>query len=87
MKRPISIDSDGITVWVNDGICCLGRFGIMGIDVHKTFVEQVATGDPCLECTHALTTAEDWVTFQRSMERHHNVVVPDKYRPKRFQAA
>lgn len=72
------IQSDGVTVWVHGPTGTIGRFGRNGIDVHA---EDTAS---CLHCTHDVTTAQDWVTFQLKMLEHHGVVVGDEHKPVRF---
>lgn len=63
-------------VWVNASTGeCLGRFGRMGIDVHRR-VEDQGLGQ-CLDCTHSRTTREDWCRFQQSMMRFHGVDLSD----------
>lgn len=79
------VSTDGRTVWVNTAVC-LGRFGPMGIDVHKDITEQMAkTGTECLFCTHTPTTREDWELFRKKMKELHDVIVPQKYMPRRFR--
>jgi hypothetical protein len=61
-------------VWVNGPQGeCLGRFGVYGIDVHRTFAEQVAGLGQCLDCTHARTGATDWRRFVTAMREFHGV--------------
>lgn len=78
------IESDGITVWVNasDG-SCLGRFGVMGVDIHRAIDEQSMTGE-CLLCTHGRTGPAEWRLFIDGMLEHHGVTVGDGHRPRRF---
>lgn len=82
------IASDGVTVWVNgpDG-SSTARFGRMGIDIHRSMAEQIASRDPCLQCTHAPTTRADWDTFKAGMLKHYGLEIPDKYMPERFRDA
>lgn len=79
------IDTDHITVWVNSAEGCIARFGVNGIDIHKTFYEQRSGASECLQCTHAPTTAADWETFKDGMAKHYGIVVTDKYKPRRFR--
>jgi hypothetical protein len=59
-------------IWVNASTGeCLGRFGLMGIDVHRR-IEDQGQGE-CLNCTHGKTTRADWARFQRSMLKFHGV--------------
>ena len=54
MSAP-EIRSDRTTVWVNSGVtgACIGRFGRMGIDIHKEILpEQELDGTECLSCSH-----------------------------------
>lgn len=73
------ITTDGTTVWVNSEVCSIGRFGVMGIDVHS------ADATSCLHCTHQRTTAEDWETFKQDMLKYHSVHVSDEFKPERFR--
>lgn len=79
-----TIDSDGITVWVNGVGGLLGRFGKTGIDIHQPLAAQVEKGE-CLFCTHTFVTAEDWLLFKAKMLEHFGIKVSDRYKPKRFQ--
>lgn len=86
MRRDVQIDSDGRTVWVNDADgCCIGRFGLMGIDIHHPMTEQLDAGSQCLLCTHGPTTATDWDAFVSGMRDLHGVEVADAHRPTRFR--
>ena len=80
-----TIDTDGKTVWVNGEINCLGRFGVMGIDVHRTLDEQSENGE-CLYCTHEPTNKQDWETFKVKIKEHFDIDVSDKYMPERFKS-
>lgn len=85
-KRTISIDADGVSVWVNDSYCCLARFGRAGIDVHKAIRPNKPKPETeCLHCTHEKTTWHDWQHFKASVEEHHGVVVTDDFMLKRFR--
>ena len=75
------IISDGVTVWVNTAILCIGRFGRMGIDVHRGTIEEQRVSE-CLDCTHGPVSPEDWERFKSSMLKFHGVVVGDEHRPK-----
>lgn len=79
MTTEALIESDGVTVWVNGSQGSIGRFGVMGIDVHT------ADTSGCLHCTHGRTTAADWDIFVAKMLEHHGVVVPESVRPLRFR--
>lgn len=71
-----------MTVWVNSAYgYCLGRFGRMGIDVHRP--PDIKAGE-CLHCTHGPVTVEDWYVFVAKMKEHHGVTVLQRYMPKRF---
>ena len=86
MRTP-GIESDGRTVWVAaevDG-SCIGRFGMMGLDVHRSMTEQMAGFGECLLCTHGPTTTSDWDTFKRAMRDLHGVDVPDGHMPERLR--
>ena len=76
------IDTDGRTVWVtgSDG-SCIGRFGRMGVDVHRPFEQQLDGKGECLTCTHGPTGDAEWQLFVAEMLRHHEVGINDAYRP------
>jgi hypothetical protein len=61
-------------VWVNAPTGeCVGRFGKLGIDVHRSMQEQMDGKGQCLACTHARVTIEDWRRFVALMKEHSNV--------------
>ncbi len=76
------IETDGRTVWVtgSDG-SCIGRFGRLGVDVHRPFEQQLDGEGECLTCTHGPTGDAEWRLFVVEMLRHHGVCVDDAYRP------
>jgi hypothetical protein len=74
--------SDGRTVWVNAPTGeCLARFGRYGVDIHRTVTDQLEGMPECLTCTHALTTAKDWLLFQSETLRHHGIKIDDTHKP------
>ena len=75
--------SDGVTVWVNGETGLLGRFGVMGIDVHRPMSEQREKGE-CLHCTHGLVTRADWDVFVAKMKEHFGITVSQRHMPKRL---
>lgn len=78
----LDISTDGVTVWVHDHTgYCIGRFGRMGIDIHRLPTDK----GECLFCTHAAVTADDWVVFQQQMKLLHDVEVADSFTPRRFR--
>ena len=79
---PIEIQSDSKTVWVNSA-SLLGRFGMVGIDIHRPVDEQSSKGE-CLHCTHGITTLKDWKTFQSKMKEFYGIDVSDEHRPERL---
>lgn len=81
------IYSDGVSVWVNNADCCLGRFAMFGIDVHRAYNPQKSHDLECLHCTHERTTEADWETFKQKMLEHHKVVVSEDHKPQRFRRA
>lgn len=83
-QNEYTVESDGITVWVNTAHECIGRFGKMGIDIHNTIEEQMAGSAQCLECTHGPVTLKDWEQFKTSMLAHYGAIVSDKHKPIRF---
>lgn len=74
MSKPattkIEIQIGHRAIWVNAPTGeCIGRFGIMGIDVHRPMNEQHL--GQCLDCIHARVTRSDWDRFVTSMLRYH----------------
>ena len=79
---PVEIWWDGRTVWVNDQSgCCIGRFSALGVDVHRTGEQQMATGQQCLDCVHDLGPTDAWERFRTSMQQCHGVTVPPCAKP------
>lgn len=73
---------DGKTVWANDSSgCCIGRFGIRGVDVHKSGADQLESNSQCLDCIHDLPPDAAWSRFVASMRTHHGVEIPEVARP------
>lgn len=68
-------------VWVNNASGCLGRFGVFGIDVHRTIEEQSLGHAPCLYCTHARVTLDDWRRFKAAMLEFHHIDLSDQPAP------
>lgn len=85
MTTRFEITTNGTTVWVNGEQSLLGRFGKMGIDVHRPLDANGCDGE-CLYCTHEPVTERDWETFKVKMLGHHGVVVTDEYKPDRWRA-
>lgn len=85
-QEEVEITSDGRTVWVNTQHVCIGRFGVLGIDIHRADIESQSEKGECLHCTHQKTTAQDWTTFQEKMRELHGVTVGDEHKPSRFQS-
>jgi hypothetical protein len=77
------VQSDGVTVWVHDATdgSCTGRFGRMGIDIHRPASEQEALGQ-CLLCTHGPTGPAEWLRFVKAMKDIYGVTVSDRHRPR-----
>ena len=69
-QHAVQVSQDRGTLWVHapDG-STVGRFSKrFGIDVHKTFAEQLDDGaKPCLHCTHAAAGPDEWLAFRRAM--------------------
>lgn len=80
------VESDGRTVWINgpDG-SCLGRFGTMGIDIHRSADDQMDGMGECLFCTHGPTTEQHWEQFVHGMLQHHGVRIAERHRPERLR--
>lgn len=81
---PVSVSTNGVTVWVNSSTVLLGRFGMMGVDVHSA---DPKAGVHCLHCTHGRTNKSDWGVFKLAMLTYHGVVVDDEYMPERLRHA
>lgn len=82
----VDIDTSHKAVWVNDSQGgCVGRFGMYGVDIHRTTEEQVEGSPQCLACIHTelgkRTTEEHWQRFRDLMLQLHGVSVPDGARP------
>ena len=73
----VQVSNDRGTLWVHapDG-STVGRFSKrFGIDVHRTFTEQLQGAKPCLHCTHTAAGPEEWQTFVRAMRDFHGVPI------------
>lgn len=79
------VTSDGHTVWVHDDRdgSCIGRFGRMGIDIHRPASEQAEHGQ-CLLCTHGATGPDHWRRFVIAMQDIYGVTVSERHRPRRL---
>ena len=79
MDENHEVVSDGKTVWVNwsDG-CCIGRYRVGNMDIHKTADEQFRTGTECLDCDHVAPT---WSAFKDGMLKHYGIAIADKHKP------
>jgi hypothetical protein len=77
------ITSDGVTVWVNGENGLIGRFGRMGIDIHRPANEQAQK--VCLHCTHEPVRSDDWDVFVAKMKEHFDITVSEEYKPLRFK--
>lgn len=78
------ITSDGRSVWVNTGSCCIARFGRGGIDIHRSMDDQASSGE-CLFCTHGPTTREHWDLFVEKMKELYAIAVGSEHMPERFR--
>lgn len=67
--------------WVNTASSCIGRFGQMGIDIHRPIEEQVEGQSECLHCTHGPTTVEHWYEFVAKMAELYGVVIDSAQTP------
>ena len=76
---------DGRNVWVNSGVdgSSIGRFGMGGVDVHRSVSEQIETGTECLDCIRA-NGLDGFRYFQASVLKHYGVSVPDEALPNRL---
>jgi hypothetical protein len=84
LNKHVHVFGDGITVWINDAVSCLGRFGRGGIDIHHRFDPDAKYGTECLYCTHTPPTLADWETFKEKMLELHGITVDDEVMPTRF---
>lgn len=75
----------GRTVWINgpDG-GSIARFGLGGIDIHRTAREQAAQG-ACLYCTHTSPTRADWDLFVDKVRELYGIEVGEEHRPDRLK--
>ena len=82
MKDDARVRSDGVTVWVHDASdgSCTGRFGRLGIDIHRPALEQTELGQ-CLLCTHGPTGIAEWIRFVDAMRNIYGVRISDRHRP------
>ncbi|WGK63474.1 hypothetical protein QAO71_17030 (plasmid) [Halopseudomonas sp. SMJS2] len=73
----VIISGQADTVWINgpDG-SCVGRFGLMGVDLHTTVSEQMDGASQCRLCTHGKPTPEDWTLFREKASEWWNVEIP-----------
>ena len=87
MSNEDQIESDGITVWVHDRTdgSCIGRFGRMGIDIHRPILQQAEFGQ-CLLCTHGPTGAAEWRQFVEAMKRIFEIEISEHHRPRHINA-
>jgi hypothetical protein len=76
------ITTDRITVWVNGPHGLLGRFGRMGIDIHRPLLDTRSLDEHCLFCAHEETTEKDWNLFVTKMAEHFQIDVPAKFKPR-----
>lgn len=83
MKDDVRVQSDGTTVWVHDADdgSCIGRFGRLGIDIHRPVSQQAELGQ-CLLCTHGPTDATHWRRFVEAMNDIYGVKVSERHRPR-----
>jgi len=82
MREDDRVQSDGSTVWVHDASdgSCTGRFGRLGIDIHRPASQHTALGQ-CLLCTHGPTGPAEWLRFVEAMKDIYGVTVSDRHRP------
>ena len=83
-KKHIQIQSDGTTVWVHCGGETIARFGMYGIDIHNTILNQMNGQCQCLFCSHTKTTFDDWKTFVEQVKKLYQIEVSESYTPIRF---
>ncbi len=77
----VQIDTGANAVWVNTATYCIGRFGRMGIDIHRDLGAQTDGQGECLLCTHGAVSEADWDAFVAGMLEHHGVTVPASAKP------
>ena len=80
------VQSDGRTVWVNESaggaVARVSSFGdVAMIDVHRPLADQCTQGE-CLDCRHDLMGAAAWEHFKQSVQKHFQVEIAERHRPK-----
>jgi hypothetical protein len=79
IEHQVVVSADGGTLWVNDPVCCIGRFSKrFGIDVHRSLGEQLEGGGECLYCTHEPPGPKGWAKFCFEMCLHYGVILDPK---------
>lgn len=83
-----NITTDGKTVWVNseDG-SSIGRFGALGVDIHRSATEQLDGKGECLLCTHGRTGPDEWKMFVEGMMSLYGITIAARYMPQRLRVS
>ena len=78
MKYEIQTSENKNAVWIHasDG-STVGRFGMMGVDLHNTVTDQLNGMPQCRLCTHGKVSEEDWSLFIEKSFEFFGVKVDD----------
>lgn len=72
--------TDGHTVWVNDVVRCLGRFGRFSAEI------VVRDGRPItIINAQRKTSRTEWSWFRDAIRRQHGIIVEETFRPEYIQ--
>ena len=66
---------DRVWVHASDG-STVGRFSIMGIDLHNSVTDQMNGAPQCRLCTHNRSTKADWLMFIEKSKEFWGVEIP-----------
>jgi hypothetical protein len=73
------IETDGRKVWVNNPIC-LARFCPVSAEVFPKMNSAAHEGYLFHTTTHH-TGALEWADFVQAVKTHHDIIIPDVFRP------
>jgi hypothetical protein len=78
LKYQLECSENKNAVWIHasDG-STVGRFGIMGVDLHNTATEQMAGKPECRLCTHGRVTEDDWTLFKDKVYEWWGIEIPN----------
>lgn len=85
MEYEIQTSENKNAVWIHasDG-STVGRFGVMGIDLHNTVTDQLNGASQCKLCTHGKVNANDWGLFKEKSLEFFGVKVSDDFFDKKL---